>query len=164
MQSDSTTINPYLQQEVLTASPIRLRWMLVNRAEELCGLVGQMWSSGEKAQASQWIIRLREILGELLEGVHDRSNPLSKDVTDFYIFLLQMLAEVEQSQSQPRLKTLRDLLKYEADTWQMVLEKNAREASGTSVDSFRFETPSQSRPLIPSTSESLSSDGFSLEV
>ncbi len=165
MQAESTTINPYLQQEVLTASPIRLRWLLVNRAEELTGVIGQMWQTGEFGQAAQWIIRLRDILGELLEGVQDHSNPVSKDVADFYVFLLQMLVDIEQTQSIPRLSTLRELLKYEADTWQMVLERNAREMTPSHGDSYGFQSP-----LAPThSSESAfggmsAAGGFSLEV
>lgn len=31
MLDEDRDINPYLQQEVLTASPVRLRWMLITR-------------------------------------------------------------------------------------------------------------------------------------
>jgi flagellin-specific chaperone FliS len=165
MDADLATINPYLQQEVLTASPIRLRWLLVNRAKDLTTMIGQMWQASEEGQALQWIIRLRDILGELLEGVKDPTNPVSREVSDFYVFLLQMLAEVEQSRSIPRLRTLGELLAYEADTWQMVLEKQARELAGAGSSHYapHMGTPSASAPF-QSAGSMLTAGGFSLEV
>ncbi|MEZ6138079.1 MAG: flagellar export chaperone FliS [Pirellulaceae bacterium] len=129
MDHDASQVNPYLQQEVLTASPARLRWMLVKRAEELCGLVSNLWDQGQADQAFQWIIRIRDILGELLAGVQDATNPVSGNITDFYVFLLQLLAEIEQEPSSSRMSTLQDLLSIEAETWRLVSEQQTREIS-----------------------------------
>lgn len=165
MDADLATINPYLQQEVLTASPIRLRWMLVNRGKDLTTMIGQMWQAGEEGQAVQWIIRLRDILGELLEGVKDPTNPVGREVSDFYVFLLQMLAEVEQIRSVPGLRTLEELLAYEADTWRMVLEKQARELAGAGSNHY---APHVGAPIasatFQSTGSTLAAGSFSLEV
>ena len=114
--------NPYLQQEVLTASPIRLRWMLITRAKELCEGVETLWRDGQIALGDQWSVRIRDILGELLSGVAN-GNPASDKVADFYLFLLKMLSEVEQTRDLDRLACLKDLLAYEAETWQLLLQK-----------------------------------------
>ena len=130
MLSNNSESNPYLEQEILTASPIRLRWMLISRAEELCGFVKQLWADGEALQAAGWLLRIREILGELLDGVKDRENPLSTQVADFYVFLLQLLTRVEQSQDVSQLQTLQELLHLENETWKMLLQKVSSEAVG----------------------------------
>lgn len=166
MQAESI-LNPYLQQEVLTASPIRLRWMLVKRAEELCGVIGPMWQAGDSEQAAQWLIRLRDILGELLEGVRDAAHPLSKSITDFYVFLLQTLGEVEISQSVPRLETMRELLAIDAETWRLALDKSVRESGDSTEDNFKLNAPSPHcvAPLPPeSFADTTSNCGFSLEI
>ena len=127
MFANDQEVNPYLQQEVMTASPIRLRWMLIQRAEELCDLVQLLWNDGETAKGMQWLIRIREILGELLNGVTDSENPLGKSVADFYVFLIQLVTEVEQSHSPERLATLKELLVIEKETWRQVVEKTESE-------------------------------------
>jgi flagellin-specific chaperone FliS len=151
---DSSDINPYLQQEVMSASKPRLRWLLVKKAEDLCGLISQLWLGDQPDTAEQWIIRVRDILGELLSGVQDSSNPAANSITDFYIFLLQLLSEVQGSRDQSRLRTLRELLSIEAETWRLVAE---RENSVPATD------------RVPIAPLDLSSNGgphssFSLEV
>lgn len=120
--------NPYLQQEVLTASPVRLRWMLISHAKDLCEGVESLWSKGENALGDQWLLRVRDILGELLSGVTD-ANPASSQVSDFYLFLLKTLSESERSRDLKQLGKLRELLAYEADTWQLLLNKSTSEAN-----------------------------------
>ena len=156
MLSDESDANPYLQQEVLSASPTRLRWMLIQRSAELCGMVDQLWATGEAALGRQWLLRIREILGELLEGVKDASNPLSAPISDFYLFLLQLSLEIDYRQDRERLKVLAELLQIEAETWRLVVEKVGNEAMAC--------YPTQ--PHFPTLSSSLDSvaGGFSLEV
>ncbi len=131
MLEDGNDINVYLQQEVLAASPIRLRWMLITRAKELCEGVDSLWRDGQHALGDQWALRIREILGELLAGITE-GNPASKQVSDFYLFLLKLLSRAEQTRDRDELSTLRDLLAIEADTWQLLLQKPSEEVE-TSV-------------------------------
>jgi flagellar protein FliS len=149
--------NPYLQQEVMSASPARLRWMLIKRAHELTGLIGQLWSNNQFAPSQQWFLRIREILGELLDGVKDANHPLSKPISDFYIFLLQMTFEVESRRDSSRLILLGELLAIESETWRMVLEKVGTESMATSKSNAVF-------PHLDSGFAGANSSSFSLEV
>jgi flagellin-specific chaperone FliS len=149
--------NPYLQQEVLTASPIRLRWMLITRAKELCEGVEALWRDGQVALGNQWSIRIRDILGELLSGVA-KGNPASAKVADFYLFLLKMLSEVEQTRDLDRLASLRDLLAYEAETWQLLLQKPVSEACDPLIP---LTTPLRTHLPAPISSTYGDSDDFS---
>jgi flagellin-specific chaperone FliS len=149
--------NPYLQQEVLTASPVRLRWMLITRAKELCEGVETLWRLGQAALGDQWSLRIREILGELLSGVTD-GNPASTQVSDFYLFLLKTLSEVEQSRDLTHLVTLRELLGYEADTWQLLLQKNTSEAGEKPTP---LAAPVRTHQPAPISSNYRDSDDFS---
>ena len=123
MTPHSEQINPYLEQEVLSASPLRLRWMLIRRAEELCIEVERLWLDGDDQQANGWLIRIREIIGELLDGVRDNDNPVSKPVSDFYVFLLKLLSQLEFHRDLTQLKTLTELLHVESETWEAVVKK-----------------------------------------
>lgn len=158
MQPNDSDINPYLQQEILSASPVRLRQMLIQRAEELCSFVQQLWIAGEQLQAAGWLLRIREILGELLEGVKDKDNPVSKQVTDFYIFLLQLLTRIEQTKDPEQLKTLEELLHMENETWQQVVQKLATESNPAASQAPFFPGS------LASDSTADYSGGFSLEI
>jgi len=153
--------SPYLQQEVLTASPVRLRWMLITRAKEMCEGVESLWRDGQTALGDQWSLRIREILGELLSGVTN-ANPTSAQVSDFYLFLLKMLSEAEQSRDLKQLGKLRDLLAYEADTWQLLLKKNTFEASGKPTPlATSLATPQRIQLPAPISSNYSDSNDFS---
>lgn len=158
MHAGDSEINPYLQQEVLSASPVRLRWMLIRRAEEVCNLVIQLWNEQLFSQGDQWLLRIREILGELLDGIQDASNPVSSQVADFYVFLLQLTSEVEETRNIDRLVIMRDLLAIESETWRLLVEKQGREEGGPRT-AGEF-TP---LPALGAFAPSQSGD-FSLEV
>ena len=160
MQHEAADDNLYLQQEILSASPLRLRWMLIQRAEELCGYVPQLWAAGDNLQAAGWLLRIREILGELLNGVSDPNNPVSQQVADFYVYLLQLLTRIEQTSDVKLLKTLEELLHLENETWLQVVQKSLMELPGTTHNSSA---------LFPSASSGTTesqdySGGFSIEV
>jgi len=140
MLDEDRDINPYLQQEVLSASPIRLRWMLITRAKELCEGVEALWNDGQTNVGDQWALRIREILGELLAGVAD-GNPASQKVADFYTFLLAKLSTVQQIRDIESLRTLHDLLAYEADTWQLLIDR--------SLNGSNTETPAAKPTYAP---------------
>lgn len=159
MHAGDIEINPYLQQEVLSASPVRLRWMLIRRAEEVCNLVIQLWNEQLFSHGDQWLLRIREILGELLDGIQDPSNPVSRQVADFYIFLLQLTCEVEESRNTDRLLIMRDLLAIESETWRLLVEKQGREDGAGPRTAGEFTPP----PALGAFAAS-QSGGFSLEV
>jgi len=120
--------NPYLEQEVLTASPAKLRWMLLNKSVKLSQLIGQLWEVGDLGLGDQWCLRLRDILTELLSGVHGQ-DPTARQVADLYVFLIRLLTEAEQSHDSHRMVQLQSVLEEEAETWLQVQQQ----VSGRSV-------------------------------
>lgn len=168
MLSSHDDTNPYLQQEVMSASPPRLRWLLIQRACELCELVKHLWASDEPHQADQWLLRIREILSELIEGVKDRDNPLSKTITDFYIFIIQTVAQVERDRDSGKLEIIRDLLAIELETWRQVIESGGEAGEFQSEAELQTASRPTAKPLpIPTNAaypDLSAAGGFSLEV
>ncbi|GAB5404519.1 MAG: hypothetical protein Aurels2KO_27500 [Aureliella sp.] len=154
--------NPYLEQDVLSASPPKLRLMLISKADELCNLVQFLWQNGKDQEANGWLLRVREILGELLGGVQDKDNPAGKDVTDLYVFMLQLLTSVEQTQSSTKLNQLKSLLEIEKETWRQVNESisGGQPASGSTEAATNVPAPT----YLPGTDQSLPGGSFSVEV
>ncbi len=171
--------NPYLEQEVQSASPIRLRWLLLRRSVELCEFVDTLWQQGKVDKAASWLLRIRDILGELLVGVRDPENPLASQVADFYVFLLQLLTEVEETKFPDRLVVMKDLLMLERDTWGELVTKHD---GGAQLQSAQMDTSdlgasqapavgttqpmvAPTPPIAPvSNDDTPLSGGFSLEV
>lgn len=116
--------NAYLEQEVLSASPAKLRWLLIDKAAKLSQIVGELWNSGERDLGDQWALRLREILNELLSGVQS-DTPVAQQVCDLYIFQLKLLTEAELGRDFAKLDQLRGILEIEAETWRLVQQKLA---------------------------------------
>lgn len=126
-----SSANLYLEQEVLTASPVKLRWLLLQKSVNLCEVVSELWRAGESATADQWSLRLREILTELLSGVQG-TDILAKQVADLYVFMIAQLTQAEQNRDLAILADLRGLLEIETETWRLV-QQNAAGARGTAV-------------------------------
>jgi hypothetical protein len=58
--------------------------------------------------------------------VQDEQNPVSRPVSDFYVFLLQLLSQTESCRDLGKLETLGELLKIESETWRMVVQQLPR--------------------------------------
>ncbi len=125
-------IDRFLQQEVASASPAKLHWLLLRRAHTLTMTIGDLWAKGDLAAAQQWIILVRDILSELLAGIVDPSHPLARQQSDLYVFLSALLATAEQGNDVAALKDLREVLEIEMISWEMLVQ---RESLGGGVSS-----------------------------
>jgi len=166
--SNGISENPYLEQEVLSASPAKLRYLLLDRAMSLTDVVDTLWKSNQHFESIQWLIRIREILNELLSGVTDREMELSRQISDLYIFLINMLTRVETSRDPQQLADLRGILAMERDTWlQFVNLEHASRNGSQLTQSPPHSSPSPHMPFLGGYSDPstfTSSDGFSLDA
>lgn len=112
-------VDAFLQQEVLSASPSKLRLLLIEKAYGLSEVVSQLWNGDQPQLGDQWMLRIQEILSELLEGVTDRDHPAATAISDLYIFLIQLAAETAQGRDREGLTTIREILDIERETWRM---------------------------------------------
>lgn len=152
--------NPYLEQEVLSATPAKLRYMLLDKATSLVAIVDQLWAAGDHFQAVQWTIRIREILSELLSGVTDTEMELSRKIADLYIFLIRMLTQLEASHSREELAEFRSILESERETWLQFVRK---EAMASQRSAYSAPIPPAHFSPYPN-SGSMGSTDFNMEV
>ena len=118
----------FLRQEVESASPAKLRWLLLQKAHGLTISVRALWLQGNADEAKQWVILIQEILTELLEGIVDPKHELAKQQSDLFIFLIKILVLSGQTQDVQTLESLTEILQIEKDTWEMLAR---REVSGS---------------------------------
>ena len=118
----------FLLQEVESASPSRLRWLLLQKAHGLSIHVRDLWLNGNSDDAQQWLILIQDIFTELLSGIIDPKHQLAKQQSDLYIFLIKLLVQSGQTQDVYSLESLTEILEIEKDTWEMLVR---REVTGS---------------------------------
>lgn len=130
----------YLQTQVLTAAPQRLRLMLVERALRDVELTARLWDEHQPEQALESLIRCRDIISELIAGIRQGESPLAQKVLGLYLFLFQALTEAQLSRDPAKLAAVRRILTAERVTWQQVCQQLA--AGPAPMDSGGQLTPS----------------------
>lgn len=132
----------FLRQEVASASPAKLRWLLLRKAHGLTLVIRDLWSKGEAFQAKQWVILIQDIFTELLSGVVDSKHELAKQQSDLYVFLSKLIVLADQNQDVHSLDSLTEILEIERDTWEMFVRRESL-ASATHL------TPASSDEYVP---------------
>jgi flagellin-specific chaperone FliS len=136
----------FLRQEVESATPAKLRYLLLQKAHGLTEIVRDQWQKGLVSEARQWVIRIQDILGELLEGIVDPKHELAKQQSDLVIFLLKLVVLADQTQDLQALNSVRQILEIEKDTWGMLARRSlVNDASSTSS----VGTASESDAYVP---------------
>ena len=114
----------YLEATVRTASPARMRLMIIERGIEVASTLSQKWRSGELTGPNEHSLKLLDLLNELLNGVGgsktESENLVCQKVADLYVFLLKHLLAAEADSDASKIDEIRVVLSTEADTWRAV--------------------------------------------
>lgn len=113
----------YLEAEVLTATPQKLRLMLIDGAIRYAHRVLELWDANDRETAVEVMIRLRSTVGELLSGIQVPDTELAQKVASVYLFLLRCLTEAQLKRDRTRLRDVIEILQVERETWQLVCEQ-----------------------------------------
>jgi flagellar protein FliS len=113
----------YLETQITTATPQRLRLMLIEGAIRRARAAQAAWQAGQSTEGVQAIRHCRDIVAELIAGVRPDQTPEAKRVLAIYLFLFSTLAEAEFAQDAGRLAQIIRVLEEDRQTWQMVCEQ-----------------------------------------
>src|SRR6478736_4752663 len=83
----------YLETQVATATPQRLRLMLIEEALRLARAAHELWSADRGLEGSTKVERCRDVISELIGGIHPDQTPVAKRVLGIYLFLFSSLTE-----------------------------------------------------------------------
>ncbi len=114
----------------MTASPAKLRLMLIERGVGLVSMIKDARRKNPDVLVDQWTIRLRDILGGLLQGVSRNAGDLAKQVSDLYVFLIQELTVAEQEPGVERIESIGRILEIERETWDQVCQLQVIHSGG----------------------------------
>jgi flagellar protein FliS len=108
----------YLESLVRTATPQRLRLMLIDGALRFARQALENWDRQEgQADAYESIVRCRAIVMELYGAIRKDASPVAKQVAALYLYLFRLLADVPSSRDRQKLCVVIDVLKEERETW-----------------------------------------------
>jgi len=112
----------YLESIVGTASPAKLRLMLIERAADVASGLAASWrEESPTSDPNAASLRLLELLNELLDGVTSGGDSdLSRRVADLYVFLIQHLIAAERREDGALVEEIESVLRIEAETWRAV--------------------------------------------
>ena len=149
----------YLETQIATATPQRLRLMLIEGALRLARKTAQAWSEERKENARESLIGCRSIVAELIAGIRAKSSPLADKVLGIYLFLFQELTEAQLRNDPTKIDGVIKVLEEERATWQEVCNslpdhpQRTRDREGVEIHAPAYVSRSQERE---SSAESIS--------
>jgi len=157
----------YLAAKVLTAPPHRLHLMLIEGAIRYGRQAEAALRRGDRAAASEPLMRLIDVVGEMLAGVRESKTQLNQQIADFYLFLFRSVADAKVNDSVEKLSEALKLLEFERQTWQQVCDKIGTGPASPVPSAQAAATISKPGPIIATVlggSTPPSSLGISLEA
>jgi flagellar secretion chaperone FliS len=128
----------YLESKVLTAPSYRLHLMLIDGAIRFGRQASEALRRGDQPSAATALLRVIDIVGEMLAGVRHEPADLNKRLTDLYWFLFRLASEAKVNSDAEKLAVLLRLLEYERQTWQMLCDRLGSSQSVAAVVQPRF--------------------------
>jgi flagellar protein FliS len=157
----------YLETQVATATPQRLRLMLIEGAIRRARLTIEHWREGRDDLALESLITCRGMVSELLAGVRDEQSDLGKNVVGLYVFLFQTLTAAQLSRNPAALAPALFVLEEERQTWSQVCQQLADLPHASRAAADEETAPSRLDGLLASNPMGCSapaSAGLSLEA
>ncbi len=115
----------FLLQEIESASPAKLRFLLLQKAHGLCLVVSDLWKENRHNDADQWVIRIQDIVTEFTFRVVDPSHDLAQVTSDLYVFLSKLVVAVMIERDAEALQNVTEILEIEMETWRCSFAKKA---------------------------------------
>ncbi len=115
----------YLESKVLTAPPHRLHLMLVEGAIRFGRQAEDALVRDDQPAAAAALLRVIDIVGEMLAGVRAQQTELNKKLADLYWFVFRRVTEAKIHADATALADALRILEYERRTWQLICDKLA---------------------------------------
>jgi len=113
----------YLESKVLTAPPQRLHLMLIEGGLRFARQAEQELQAGNNVAAAGSLMRLLDIVGEMLVGVRQNKSEINNKLAAVYWFVFRRVSEATMGGDTVALAEVLQILEFERETWQKVCEK-----------------------------------------
>jgi flagellar protein FliS len=112
----------YLETQIKTATPQKLRLMLIDAAVRFAEQARQAHLAGDRLLFASSVERSREIVTELLGSIRPDPHPLGDAARALYTFVFQALAQAQLLKDVAKVEDALRVLEEERQTWQKVCE------------------------------------------
>ena len=156
----------YLTTEVMTASPQRLKLMLIDAGIRYIHRAKQLYGEGDTVEGSESLIRAQHVVGELLSGL-DPSQPteLSRKIAAIYMFVYRALIDAALNHDLNSAEDALRVLHEERETWQEVCLQLADTAADNTFNANPAMRAPVAAPVMPLIDTSnMPSSGFSIQA
>jgi flagellar secretion chaperone FliS len=146
MNTETTTINAYLQSKVMSASAEELRLMLIEGAIKYAkqGKAGLEQQDFEMVYEGMY--RSKEIILELLNGLRAEVAPeLCENLKSLYTYMYKRLMDASLEKDPAIAQEIIELLEFDRETWLLLMEQLKLERGDMSVH------PEEAPPLATGT-------------
>jgi flagellar protein FliS len=120
---DAAIRDAYLETQIVTATPQRLRLMLIEEALRRLRAARTAFSANAPEESRGPLGACREVLAELLAGIQPEQSAVARRVQGLYVFLYSTLVEVQFGGDGGRIEDMLRVLEEERITWQAVCEQ-----------------------------------------
>lgn len=128
----AASANAYLRTRVLTANPAELRLMLLDGAIRFAEQARDGLARKDFEAVYNGATRCQNILLELISGLRpEHDEALCEKLSSLYTFMYLHMVKAASERKADMFDEVLKLLRFERETWQLVLEKIARGERGT---------------------------------
>ena len=132
MSQEKKAANPYLKTKIMTASPQELRLMLYDGAIKFCHLAKNALAEENFEESYNALMRAQKIVLELSTSLnHEAAPELCDRLGALYTYIYRLLVDANVGRKAKPIDEALELLQYERQTWQMLMEKLATEGGQT---------------------------------
>jgi flagellar secretion chaperone FliS len=150
--------NQYLESKVATAPAHRLHLMLIEGAIRFGRQAENALRRNDLSAASEPLMRVVDIVGEMLASVRGQQTELNGRIAEFYLFIFRRAAEAKINNDVDKLAEALKLLEFERETWQMACDKVAAQGSeGAAKTSPGKAVVARQMPAMPHLASGYSS-------
>lgn len=147
----------YLENQVLTATPQKLRFLLIGGALRFAHAALRHWEEHRDEEAFEAVIRCRAIVTELFSVVQPDGFEPAEAVVGLYVFLFQELTFAQMHRDADKLRDVIRVLEEERETWRLLCEQlpdapavpQHRRPQEITLSDIRADEPAAARTGVP---------------
>lgn len=122
--------NPYLETQVMTASPERLHLMVVDAAIRFARQGEAALEAGNIDAAFRALSNSRACVNEILTGIKaDQNLDLAEQLRALFVFVQQNLARADVRRDPQFIRDALAILEHHRQTWLQLIERLQQEAA-----------------------------------
>lgn len=124
--------NPYFRNEVLSASPEKLRLMLLEGCVHFLEQGAEGLRAKDWEQAYEGNSQAKDILFELVSTMNrDAAPELCERVSSLYMFIIKELTIAGFDKDVTKVEECIRLMKYEVETWKLLMQRLKTNGGGS---------------------------------